>query len=171
MDRSPLKWLVSRPVQWFQWFWYVDWVFNRFVGLWKWSCRPLGFWKMILVCEDILRVNPHIGILLSCRQSLFVNNRCFGLVGHFRCWTSRKVWGWVQISFFGETCYDGWSETSNLMAYFILLQHVSIVRKCWFVFPCCFGDGITFSFDIVLVSSTLLSMFNNWFDFVDFFSF
>ena len=152
----------------FQWFWWrkirlekllndiwriFDWVVsllvNHFVNSGKWNCQSSRF----LVCEEIWGVIPYTDILVSYRQSLFVSGWYFGSIGYFRRWKRRKFWGWGWILFFRETCYDdGWSEMSNLMTYFILLQHVFIIRKCWLIFPCCFSDRIVFPFDIILVS-------------------
>jgi hypothetical protein len=49
-------------------------------------------------------------------------------------------------------------------------QHISIIGEGRCVFPCCLGNGITFSFHVVLISSSSSPMFEDHFNFIDFFA-
>ena len=62
------------------------------------------------------------------------------------------------------------SLQSQVVALFIFLNHVAIRREGCFGFPCRFFNWVSFPFDIILVSSSSSLMFEDGFDFINFFS-
>ena len=56
----------------------------------------------------------------------------------------------------------------QLMAKFILCQHVTILGNIQFWFPYCFFNQVSFPFDKILITMSLLVMFDYCFNFVNF---
>ena len=93
-----------------------------------------------------------------------------------RCEVAKKksIWSFREVFPFHNVVNENFQfvRVCNLqvVALSIFLNHIAIRREGSFGFPCCFFDWISFPLDVILISSSSSSVFEDGFDFINFFS-